>query len=96
MRHTSVLLAFALLCSALLGPLTLAAGASAQDHARQGRGDRASEVEVMDFVDGDQVTGDVLGPLGELVQGARGHGHRSLIRPRAHFRGEMLKSVENL
>ncbi|MBX7193832.1 MAG: hypothetical protein K1X94_17400 [Sandaracinaceae bacterium] len=89
MRHLSVLLACLLLC-----PLTLAATASAQDHDR--RGERASEVEVMDFLDGDRVEGDLVGPLGDLVRGAHGHGHHSLIRPRAHFQLEILKSVENL
>lgn len=64
--------------------------------AAQGRGDRASEVEVMDFVDGDRVEGDLVGPLGELI-GARGRRSRqTLIRPRAHFHQEMLKSVEDL
>jgi hypothetical protein len=52
MRHTSVLLALS-----LLAPLTLAASASAQD--------QSSEVQVMDFLDGDQVDRRVpVGPMG--------------------------------
>jgi len=75
----------------VLSTLSLVPAASAQDT----RG-RSSEVEVMDFLDGDQVTGTLEGPLGELIQ-LRTHGSRqTLIRPRAHFQQEMLKSVENL
>ena len=62
----------------------------------QGRGDSSSEVEVMDFLDGDLVTGDLVGPLGELVGARTRRARQSLIRPRAHFQQEMLKSVENL
>jgi hypothetical protein len=82
------------LTASILTSLALpAAPAAAQD---QRQGDRASEVEVMDFVDGDRVTGDLVGPLGELI-GARGRRTRqTLIRPRAHFHEEMLKSVEHL
>lgn len=86
MRNTSVLLALA-----LLAPLTLATTASAQ-----GRGDRSSEVEVMDFLDGDQVTGDLVGPWEEIMTTRRRALRESLIRPRTHFQQEMLKSVENL
>ena len=74
-----------------LSTLSLVPQASAQ-----GRGDRSSEVEVMDFVDGDQVTGTLEGPLGELVHGARRSRRVTLIRARTHFQQEMLKSVENL
>ncbi|MBN8611058.1 MAG: hypothetical protein J0L92_10765 [Deltaproteobacteria bacterium] len=83
MRHTSVLLAFA-----LLSPFTLAASASAQG--------RESEVEVMDFLDGDQVTGDLVGPWHEILSSRRLGMRRTLIRARAEFQQEMLKSVENL
>jgi hypothetical protein len=83
MRHTSVLLALS-----LLAPLTLAASASAQD--------QSSEVQVMDFLDGDQVTGEFQTPMVDLIGGRHLRGHRTLIRPREHFRAEMLKSVENL
>lgn len=83
MRHTSVLLAFA-----LLSPFTLAASASAQG--------RESEVEVMDFLDGDQVTGDLVGPWHEILSSRRLGIRRTLIRARAEFQQEMLKSVENL
>jgi hypothetical protein len=86
MRNTSVLLALA-----LLAPLTLATTASAQ-----GRGDRSSEVEVMDFLDGDQVDGDIVGPWDDILASRRLGMRRSLIRARAHFQQEMLKSVENL
>lgn len=86
MRNTSVLLALA-----LLAPLTLATTASAQ-----GRGDRSSEVEVMDFLDGDQVTGDLVGPWHEILSSRRLGMRRTLIRARAEFQQEMLKSVENL
>jgi hypothetical protein len=89
MRHLLVLPLTASILTSLALP---AAPAAAQDQHR----DRASEVEVMDFVDGDRVEGDLVGPLGELI-GARGRRTRqTLIRPRAHFHQEMLKSVENL
>lgn len=91
MRHTSVLLAFA-----LLTPFTLASSASADDSSKQGRGDRSSEVEVMDFLDGDQVTGDLVGPWNEILRGRRLGMRRTLIRARAEFQQEMMKSVENL
>ena len=83
MRNTSVLLALA-----LLAPLTLAASASAQG--------RESEEQVMDFLDGDQVTGDLVGPWEEIMTTRRRALRESLIRPRTHFQQEMLKSVENL
>jgi hypothetical protein len=83
MRHTSVLLAFA-----LLTPFTLAASASAQG--------RESEVQVMDFLDGDQVTGEFQTPMVDLLESRRRGRRTTLIRPREHFRAEMLKSVENL
>lgn len=91
MRHTSVLLALS-----LLAPLTLAASASAQDHAKQGRDDRSSEVQVMDFLDGDQVDGETVGPWEEILRDRRLGRRTTLIRARAHFQQEMLKSVENL
>lgn len=90
MRHLLVLPLTASILTSLALP---AAPVAAQD---QRRGDRASEVEVMDFLDGDLVQGDLVGPLGELI-GARGRRTRqTLIRPRAHFHQEMLKSVEDL
>jgi hypothetical protein len=83
MRHTSVLLA---LC--LLAPLTLAASASAQGQSQ--------EVQVMDFLDGDQVTGEFQTSMVDLIESRHLGRRRTLIRPREHFRAEMLKSVENL
>ena len=87
MRNHTVL---ALALSAL-STLSLVPAASAQDT----RG-RSSEVEVMDFLDGDQVTGTIEGPLGDIIRAGRFGRRVSLIRPRAHFQQEMLKSVENL
>ncbi len=88
MRNTSVLLVLALLSSVLLGPLTLVTSASAQD--------RDSEVQVMDFLDGDQVTGDLVGPWHEILSSRRLGMRRTLIRARSEFQQEMMKSVENL
>ncbi|GAB4208398.1 MAG: hypothetical protein OHK0013_26840 [Sandaracinaceae bacterium] len=88
MRHLLV----PFLSASILSSVALLAAPS----AAQERDVRTGEVEVMDFLDGDRVQGDLVGPLGELI-GARGRRTRqTLIRPRAHFQPEMLKSVEHL
>ncbi len=57
-------------------------------------GDSPSRTEVFD--DADLVTGDLQSPMVDRISGARRHGHGTLIRPRAHYNPEMLRSVENL
>jgi len=68
----------------------LAAPAAAQD-----RPDELAADVNYDFED-DDVAGTYRSPLGEQLIVRTGAGHTSLIRPRAHFIPEMLKSVERL
>lgn len=71
--------------------LALAAPAAAQD-----RGEREMAPDVNYDFDDDDVEGTYRSPLGESLVVRTGAGHTSLIRPRAHFVPEMLKSVERL
>lgn len=65
--------------------------------AAQGRGGgRASSPEIVDFVDADRVEGAISGPDHERILSTTRGRHSTLIRPREHFRSEMLKSVETL
>jgi hypothetical protein len=91
MRNPCPLL-LALTSLTLLAPLTSPARSKAQDRA----GPPTSEVEVMDFVDGDQVHGGRAGPWEEILTSRRRVLRRTLIQTRAHFRREMLESVEDL
>lgn len=60
----------------------------------QGPSDAPSRTEVFD--DADLVTGDLQSPMVDRISGTRRHGHTTLIRARAHYNPEMLRSVENL
>lgn len=46
--------------------------------------------------DDDLVTGGRYDPIGDDIRVWQRSGHRSLIRARAHFIPEMIKSVEHL
>lgn len=84
MRHRCILVALTLTTT-----LGVTVGASAREPAAPG-------VEVVDFLDADQVTGELRGPWEELLRQRRLGARHTLIQPRAHFRAEVLKSVENL
>lgn len=75
---------------ALALALTLAAPASAQDHARP-----ADAETTYDF-DDDHVDGDYRRPLGERLNVRSRQGRQSLVRPRSHFVPELLVSVERI
>jgi len=74
--------------SLIVGVLTVAGGASAQDKPAGGE-------TTYDF-DDDLVTGDLVRPDGELLSVRRRGNRASLIQIREHFIPEMLKSVEDL
>lgn len=81
---TSIAIAAALL-------LLTAASAAAQDRAAA---DQA--ITEHTFEDPDQVEGATTGPHGINVGIRRAYFVGTLIQPRAHFRPELLKSVEDL
>lgn len=70
------------------------ASLAAAPAAAQDRG--AEQVTHYEFVDGDLVEGGRYDPNGSWIQGTRRRAHRTLIRARAHFIPEMLRSVERL
>lgn len=77
-----------------LASLVAAAPAAAQDRSAQDRS--PEQVTHYDFLDGDLVEGGRYDPSGSWIQGTRRRAHRTLIRARAHFIPEMLRSVERL
>jgi hypothetical protein len=66
--------------------LAIAAPAAAQD----------AEARVETFTDADLVTGDIAGAWDGIIQTRRRRDRHSLIRARAHWIPELVKSVENL
>lgn len=77
-----------------LTALLLLAGAStalAQDSARP----RSGEATLYEFED-ELVDGGTYDPMGSMIRGERRRARETLIRARAHFIPEMIKSVERL
>jgi hypothetical protein len=81
---TRTLLALALALTTLSPALALAQGNGHDD------------IRVEEFTDADTVTGSIAGPDGGLIDVHRRGVRTSLIRPRAHYMPELLRSVENL
>jgi hypothetical protein len=77
--------------------LLLAAPAIAQDKGAPPAGDNVSykSKTVYDF-DDDVVEGDLVRPDGEFVDSRKAAKHSSLIKIRADFIPEMLKSAEDI
>lgn len=48
------------------------------------------------FTDADHVEGTLQSPLVDVISSRGRHARHTLIRPRAHYTPEMLRSVENL
>lgn len=78
----------------LLAPLVLPGFAAAQSPRPAPA--PAERVTEMNFVTGDDVTGDRLRPLETLEEGRAGHPRPSLIRVRASFQPELLRSADSL
>ena len=87
-------LALALALASLVAAPAAAQDRSAQDRGAQDRG--AQDMTHYEFLDGDLVEGGRYDPSGSWIQGTRRRAHRTLIRARAHFIPEMLRSVERL
>ena len=80
-----------------LATLTITATAFAQDHSARcpNSGSQADQDHTYCF-EGEAVPGSLVGATGQGISAIRRLHGPSLIRMRAHFVPEMLKTVENL
>jgi len=76
------------------GFMMVAASGAAFAQAKAG-GDQYKSKTVYDF-DDDVVEGDLVRPDGEMIDAKKGAKHSSLIKIRADFIPEMLKSADDL
>lgn len=87
---TRVTLSLALLLSFTGSALAQEAASSARE-----KKDKVTPVQKIDIED-EVVNGDMLRPLGEIVNGKRQGRHSSLVKPRENFVPELQRSVSEL